>query len=141
MVKEFSSLNENTQKEIRTRNARICLNEEGIIFFIYLPGSEDTLEDAEANVAAIGKVGGGKKRPIFIQPGTHKSMSRESRVYYMKNTPPLATAFGIHTMSPFQNVLATFMSALNKTINKDGFPMRFFNSQEKALVWLRSYLS
>ena len=139
MVKENENLNGSSYKEIKTRNARIWLDKEGIIRFMYLPESEDTLEDAEENVTAIEKIGAGKKKPIFIDPGTHKSMSRESRIYYMKNTPLLGTACGVKATSPFQRVLSIFMSVLNKTFNKDGFPMKFFKSEQEAIIWLKKF--
>jgi len=139
MVKEISNIDESKENCIDTRNARIWLDNDGIVRFVFTPSSGETLEDAEDNVAAIKAVCAGKKRPIFIIPGPHKSMSRDARVYYMEKTPLIASACGVLVSSPYQRVLSVFMSVLNKAFNKDRFPMRFFNSDEEAITWLKKF--
>lgn len=140
MVKEFSKKNQNTGKETITRNAKIWLSEEGIVWAVYSTGSEETLEDAEVNLGAVEKVCRGKKYPIFINPGPHKAVSREARIYYVKNSPKYATAIAVLMTSSFAKVLATFLSSLNKTINKGKFSVKFFLSEDKALDWLREFM-
>jgi hypothetical protein len=141
MVEEIPNLNGNIKKEIKTRVARIWLDEEGIAGIVYLPGSEETLEDAEINHAALIKINGGKKRPLFINPELQKSVSREARIYYTKHAPEVATAVAGIITSPFIRIMANFYIVLNKTINTDDFPLKFFISEKKAFDWLREYLN
>ena len=140
MVKEISSMNGNRKKEIKTRVARIWLDEEGITTIVYLPDSEETLEDAEANHAALTKINKGKKRPLFINPGLQKSVSREARMYYTNHAPEMATAVAGIITSPFVKVMANFYIGLNKIINKDDFPLKFFKSEKEAIEWLNQFL-
>ncbi|MDH4262764.1 MAG: hypothetical protein OEV78_06960 [Spirochaetia bacterium] len=135
MVKEFS--NENIKKVIQTRNTKIGLSDEGIVMVTYPQGIDETLEDAEENLNALDKICNGKKLPIFIDPGPHKSLSREARIYYVKHSPEYAIAVAVLVKSTFAKVLSAFLITLNKTINKGKFPIQFFTSQEKALDWLR----
>ncbi|MDH4262762.1 MAG: hypothetical protein OEV78_06950 [Spirochaetia bacterium] len=136
MVKEFS--NKKIDNEVKTRNARIWLDNEGIVHAVYTPGTEESLEDAENNLNAVGKVYQNKKRPIFIT-GPHKSMSRDARIYYVKHSPKYAVAVAVIIKSSFTKVLSTFLISLNKTINKGEFPVRFFAEEKKALDWLRDF--
>ena len=140
MVKKIADMNENKKKEIQTRDTRIWFDKErGIVRAVYSQGSEETLEDAEANLAAMAEISGGEKWPIFINSGNHRSMSRDARMYYIKNAPQLTTAIAVFVTSPFAKVLASFLLSLNKSINNNKFPVKFFNSEEQALIWLRNF--
>jgi len=138
MVIEFS--HENVRKEICTRNARIWLEPEGYIKVVYTPGSDETLEQAEDNLGALEKICCGKQYPVLINPGPHKSMSRDARVYYVKNSPKYASAVAVLIGSPFARVLSTFLKSLNQAVNKDKFQVAFFVSEKEALNWLKKFI-
>ena len=87
MLYDISNLKEKIKDLSITRTAHIWLDEkEGIVIAIYTPGAEETLEDAEMNIAAVEKLCKNKKRPIFIK-GPHKSMTREARICYTEKAP------------------------------------------------------
>ncbi|MDH5656476.1 MAG: hypothetical protein OEZ34_11240 [Spirochaetia bacterium] len=132
---------ENIKNATVTRTAQIWLDEkEGIVMAIYTPGAEETLEDAESNVAVVEKLGMGKKRPIFIK-GPHKSMTRDARIYYTEKAPSFLNATAIISNSAFVKILGTFLVTLNKAINHDKFPIQFFSSEEEAIRWLRTFVN
>ena len=126
-------------KEIKTRVSRIWLDEEGILRIDYFPGSEETLEDAQTNHAALIEIAGKKKYPVFINSGNQKYVNREARIYYTKNAPKVATAIAGLITSTYIHVLANFYMELNRAINKNTLPLKFFKSEAKALAWLRDY--
>jgi len=129
---------ENATGEIRTKNARIRL-EDGIVMVNFVPGAEEILADAEENMLALEKICRGEKKPVYINPGPHKSMTRDARVYYVKESPRYSTAIAVLARSPIAKLLSTFLIALNKTINKDSMLLRFFTSEDEALRWLRPF--
>ena len=133
-------MNQNMQKEIKTRSARIWLDENGIIRIVYLHGSEETLEDAKVNNQAIIHVSFGKKRPLFVNPEYQRSMSREARIYYIEHASDLTAIAGI-VASPYTKILASFMLTLNKTISRGKTPIELFTSEKKAIVWLKEFLT
>jgi len=140
MLYDLSNLKEKIKDLSITRTAHIWLDEnEGIVMAIYTPGAEETLEDAEMNIAAVEKICKNKKRPIFIK-GPHKSMTREARICYTEKAPLFLSATAIISNSSFVKILGSFLLALNKNINHDNFPIQFFKSEEEAFQWLRKYV-
>ena len=113
MVKEFE--NKNINKEINTRNARIWLDQEGIIRVVHLPNFEKTLEDAEVNCQAVIKIAKNKKRTVLIYPANDGlPVSRNVRIYYIKTAPQFAITVAALVKSPLTQVLASFLLAMNK---------------------------
>jgi len=140
MVKEISSLNGINKNEIKTRTSRIWLDEEGIVRIVKLLGVEETLEDAERNIAAVIKVSGDKKRPIFIDGSLLKSITRKARMYYAKNIPKLARAIAPLIKSTFSRVLVSFLTGYIKRVENANVPIKSFKTEKLALDWLKEYL-
>jgi hypothetical protein len=128
--------------EVKTRNARVWLDEGGIVRIVSSSDVMETLlEDAEANVAVITKISGGMRRPCFIDARRRKSASRDARMYYVKKFPDVTTAVAILQDSPAVKVFVNFMLGLNKTINQGKFPARLFTSEKEAIEWLKKYIN
>ncbi|MDH4263379.1 MAG: hypothetical protein OEV78_10085 [Spirochaetia bacterium] len=125
--------------EINTRNAKIWKTKEGIVKVVYRPGTEETLEDAETNLSALQEFSRGERLPVFINPNSQKSMSRDARLYYIKNTRQIASAVAVLRTSPFSHILSIFLLVLNKTMNNNLFSLRFFTSEDMAMDWLKNY--
>lgn len=125
------------EAEIVTRTSRIRLGEDGIVRADIFPGVEQTLEDAKEQVAAVWKVGHGRKRPVLVDMREVKSLSREARVYYANDeTARFRSASALLVSSAVTRVLASFFLGLNKP----NHPVRLFTSEDEALDWLRGFL-
>jgi hypothetical protein len=140
MAEGISHMIKNMQEEIKTRVARIWLDEDGIIRVVYSPGTEVTLEDAEEIFAIIKRISDGKIRPCFVNPAKQKSISREARMYMTINAPEILTACAVLITSPLTQIIANFIIGLNKLINKEAIPLKIFTSEKKAFDWLREYI-
>ena len=119
------------------RVAKLWLGEDGIVRIIHLPGAEVTLEDAQETMAAYLKLYKGKRRPLFIDTKTMKSMSRETRKYYAsEEAAKVVSAAAIIVGTSVSRVLGNFYIGLSNP----HLPSRLFSSEDEALEWLRGYL-
>jgi hypothetical protein len=119
--------------EIKTRIARIYLDDQGIINKEFVPGSEESLEDAKEAWAAVTKLSNGKACPMLVDFTELRKMDSKARTYYSEQeTWQTVTACAGITRSFVGRVISNFFLGLNKTPN----PTKLFNSKEEALAWL-----
>ncbi len=122
---------------LATRVNKVSLGEDGIVRVIHLPGVEVTLEDAKETMAAYLKLNKGKRRPLFVDTKTMKSLAREARQYYAgEEAAMVASAVAIIVGTPVSRVLGNFYLGLSNP----HLPSRLFSSEEEALTWLKEYL-
>ncbi len=122
---------------ITTRVNKVWLGEDGIARIIHVANAEVTLEDAKETMAAYLKLNQGKRRPLFIDTKTMKSMSRETRKFYAgAEAAKVASAAGIIVGTPVSRVLGNFYLGLSNP----HLPSRLFTSDAEALEWLKGYL-
>jgi hypothetical protein len=122
---------------ITTKISKVWLGEDGIARIIHVPGAEVTLEDAQETMAAYRKLNEGKRRPLFVDTKTMKSLAREARHYYAsEEAARVASAVAIIVGTPVSRVLGNFYLGLSNP----HLPSRLFSSEEEALTWLRGYL-
>lgn len=120
-----------------SRVARLWLGEDGIVRIIHVPGAEVALEDAKETMAAYLKINQGKRRPLFIDTKTMKSMTRETRQYYSGGeAAKVASAAAIIVGTPVSRVLGNFYLGLSNP----HLPSRLFSSEDEALEWLKGYI-
>ncbi|MGB9128761.1 MAG: hypothetical protein WCB97_03860 [Thiobacillus sp.] len=125
------------ENEQTSRVARLWLGEDGIVRIIHVPGAEVTLEDAKETMAAYLKINQGKRRPLFIDTKTMKSMTRETRQYYSGGeAAEVASAAAIIVGTPVSRVLGNFYIGLSNP----HLPSRLFSSEDEALTWLKGYI-
>lgn len=125
------------ENEQSSRVARLWLGEDGIVRIIHAPGAEVTLEDARETMAAYLKINRGKRRPLFIDTKTLKSMTRETRQYYSgEEAAKVASAAAIVVGTPVSRVLGNFYIGLSNP----HLPSRLFSSEDAALAWLKGYV-
>lgn len=124
------------ENEQNSRVAKLWLGEDGIVRIIHATGAEVTLEDAKETMAAYLKLNKGKRRPLFIDTKTMKSMSRETRKYYAgEEAAKVASAAAIIVGTPVSRVLGNFYLGLSNP----HLPSRLFSSEDEALAWLKGY--
>ncbi len=125
------------EKEIKTRTAKIWLGDDGIIRATALPITEQTLVDAEADVAAIVKVGQGKRRPVLADIRKIKSTSRAGRQLYSKDeTAKIVSAVAFIIGSPISKVIGSLFLGLSRL----PVPVKLFTLEAEAIEWLKGFL-
>ena len=125
------------KEEIVTRTGKIWLGEDGILRFIYSPGTEVTLTDTKENVAVASKIIKGKRRPALTDFRGLKSMTREARVYYSgEEVAKYVNAGAVVIGSPVSRIIGNFFMGLNKSI----IPNRLFTSESQAIEWLKGFI-
>jgi len=125
------------ENEQYSRVARLWLGEDGIVRIIHVPGAEVTLEDAKETMASYLKINQGKRRPLFIDTKTMKSMTRETRQYYSGvEAAKVASVAAIIVGTPVSRVLGNFYIGLSNP----HLPSRLFSSEDEALTWLKGYI-
>lgn len=125
------------ENEQTSRVARLWLGEDGIVRIIHVPGAEVTLEDAQETMAAYLKINKGKRRPLFVDTKTMKSLAREARKYYVgEEAAKVASAVAIIVGTPVSRVLGNFYIGLSNPL----LPSRLFSLEDEALEWLKGYI-
>lgn len=119
------------------RVAGLWLGEDGIVRIIHVPGAEVTLEDAKETMLAYLQIRQEKRRPLFVDTRTMKSLAREARQYYAgEEAVKVASAVAIIVGTPVSRVLGNFYLGLSNP----HLPSRLFSSDDEALEWLKGYL-
>jgi hypothetical protein len=117
---------------------QVSLRSDGIIQIVVDPGTRVILENVKLQIAAIGKIGGGKKYPILIISGKDTSMETDVMSFTAQaGSNPYALAEAYLITSITHKLLANFY--LN--INKPARPTRTFTAEEEALKWLNTFRS
>jgi len=125
------------ENEQTSRVAKLWLGDDGIARIIHVPGAELTLEDAQETMAAYLKLYQGKRRPLYIDTKTMKSMSRETRQYYAgAEAAKVASAAAVIVGTPVSRVLGNFYLGISNPL----LPTRLFSSEDDALEWLKGYI-
>jgi hypothetical protein len=122
---------------IDTRTERLWLHPDGYVIGVVRPGLNSDLDDAIANVAAVGRLAGGKPRPLLLDLRAHaNTVTRECREYYAgAEAQKVNLAVAMLVRSNVSRVLGNFFLGLNKT----RFPLRLFADPDEAVRWLRSF--
>jgi len=124
------------KNEQTVRVARLWLGDDGIVRIIHIPNAEVTLKDAQETMAAYLTINQGKRRPLFIDTRTMRSIAREARHYYAgTEAASVASACAILVGTPVSEVLGNFYIGLSNP----HLPSRLFTSDDEALAWLKEY--
>lgn len=122
---------------ITTRTARVWLGEDDLVHLQPLARTEQTLDDARQNVAAVAKACGGRPRPLLIHFEAAAPQTPECRAYYLSEESMSAvTAVAIVTNSMLGRIIGNLMMGMHTR----GSPVRLFDSTEKAIGWLKESL-
>lgn len=122
---------------VRLAKCQLWLGEDGIVRIVWIPGAEVTLENAQETMAAYLKVNQGKRRPLFVDTKSMRSLARGARTYYASEyAAQIASAVAIIIGSPVSKVLGNFYLG----VSNPHLPTRLFSSEEQALEWLKEYI-
>jgi len=123
---------------ITTRTTRCWVGEDGIVRAVLLPGSEQTLADAEENIRAFGVLLGDQRRPALIDYRRMRAIDRAARAYYAgPETAARVSAAGLVVASPVSRIVGNFFVHL---YGRTSVPTRLFDDEAEALGWLKGFL-
>jgi hypothetical protein len=121
---------------VQTRNATIWLEDDGIIRIVYIPNSEDRLEDAKAFSAAVKELSPDKRYPALADIRNIKSSTREARQHHASDGINLGPACALLVGSQLSSVIGNFFLK----INKPNIPTKLFSSEPTAVAWLKVFI-
>jgi hypothetical protein len=122
---------------IETTSARVWLGEDGILRIVTLPDVKVTLETITEVNRHMKKLCRGKKVPVFTDIRGVKSITREARLFASgEDSAQVGSAAALLIGSPVSKVIGNFFLG----INKPPFPTKLFNSEKKALQWLKGFV-
>lgn len=124
------------EKCIKTTTSRTMLGEDGIVRVRMIPGTRETLETAQENIAAFLELCAGKKLPVLIDLTDTLGASQEARrLYSGDDVSRYTAATAMIVSSPVTKVMASFFLKLNRPRRI----LRLFTSEPEAIEWLRQY--
>lgn len=117
-----------------TRSSIITREGDGIIVIKIRPGIQETVEDAEENLAAVDMLANGIRRPRLLDLREALPISREVRRFYMQPaTRNSATIVALLVDSNLSRVIANLIIGL--TGNSQA--VQVFSDEQAARQWLR----
>ena len=120
--------------ETRTTTARLVLGDDDILRIYPLENAVITLEDAKNHLAAAERLTEGKKVLVLSYSNVNYKVTREAQKYSASQLHTrIATA--VITSKPYIKWTAFIYSFLMKPKS----PIKVFDSEEKAISWLKSF--
>lgn len=122
--------------EILTRTSRIRLDAElGIAVLELFEEAEQTLEDAQENLAALVQLGGGTRYPLVVHMARSSTMNRDARICYAgPQGQALYTALALVSRSPVSTMIANMFVSVHASKTT---PTKIFTAEEPAIRWLQ----
>lgn len=116
-----------------TRTARVEKTSEGVVVTRILPGVQQSISDAVANIAASAAACGGKRAPIVVDLREAVPLDAETRHYY--SGKQLTDYFSSLAILVPAGAFGKMLGNLYLRVANPGIPSRLFNSEEDALHW------
>jgi hypothetical protein len=115
----------------------VALTFDNIIRVDVAGNHEIDVADVKIIVDAIEKIGEGKIYPLLIVTGEYTLPTPEARAYIATSeSDPFASAEAYVVKSLSQKLVGNVFLSFNKPAR----PTKIFNSEEKALEWLKGFL-
>lgn len=115
----------------------VALRSDGIVLVNIKANEEIDVANVKEVVSALEKIGNGKKFPLLIVAGEYTLPTPEARAYIATaESDPYASAEAYVIQSFSQKLVGNVFLSFNKPAR----PTRLFNSQEKAIQWLKTFL-
>ena len=123
-------------KKIELKHSVVSLMDEGIMHIHIKGGSELELTDAVLIVEAIGKLGEGKKYPVFIDCEEFSSVDKEVRVF---SASPESNIYTLAEAIAYDSLAHKLISNFYIKYNKPSVPTKIFSNKEEAIAWLKTF--
>ena len=121
------------RRVLEARATRNWVGADGIVRSVIRPGTDFTLEDSEAALAATRALVATLPTPVLVDCRGVQSASRESRLFWQRpDVQGSLSAMAILVGSPVSRAIASFFLHL---VRPD-FKIRVFSSEAEAAAWL-----
>jgi hypothetical protein len=122
-----------------TRQGKVWLGKDGILYQDYVTSAELRLEDSLDELRVYQSTFcRERKRPILVNITNIKTVSKESRnIYASEEMGNIISAAALIVDNPVSRIIGNFYMGISKT----KMPVRMFTSTHEAITWLRNYLS
>ncbi len=122
----------------KTSHGEVWMDEEGILYQDYSPGTELQLEDSLEELKIYRTTFcEEEKRPIIVDLSNIKTVSKESRdIYTSEEMGDTISAAALIVSNPVNRIMGNFYMGINKT----KMPVRMFSGTRDAKHWLKDFL-
>ncbi len=114
----------------------IWFDEDGILYSVAKKVPPQTLEEAKRSMVEFLKITGGKKVCMLSDSTNSPPVNKEMRDYAAEVIPEIVKAIAIMSRSSVGKMAANLFFSLKK----QPYPVKFFDDQEEARIWLKQYL-
>ena len=114
---------------------RMWLRPDGIAVVAWVPGVTALLEDAIACLEATARVTGGRRCPLLVNMVDTGPQDRRTRAEWARRSD-LLWAVALVVGTPLSRVVGN----LFLRVSRPPFPVRLFDNEESALVWLKGFV-
>lgn len=118
-------------------SATISLRNDRIIQYSIKSNITVSEKDSNEMVDAAGELGGFKKFPILIIAGKHSLADKEAREFAASKE---GTKYAVSVAFVVKNLAQKILGNAYIKINKPIVPTRIFDSEEKAVEWLKTFI-
>ena len=126
------------QNKKKTSQGEVWMDEDGILYQDYPPGTELKLEDSLGELK-IYRTNFCKtvRRPIVVDISNVKTVSKESRdIYSSEEMGGIISAAALIVSNPVSRIMGNFYMGISKT----KMPIRMFTGTRDAKNWLKDFL-
>lgn len=109
--------------------------EDGVLFFVYKPGTHMNLEAAKQVVKDRLAVQNGESYPVFCDMRGVRDSDKPARDYLAKEGSSLVRSVAVLTDSPVTKIMLNFYL----TISKPLIPTKMFTDRNQALQYLKHF--
>jgi hypothetical protein len=126
------------QNKQNTSQGEVWIDEDGILYQDYPPGTEITIEDSLGELKIYRTTFCKEvRRPIIVDISNIKTVSKESRDIYSSNeTAEILSAAALIVSNPVSRIMGNFYMGISKTM----MPVRMFATTKEAKNWLKDFL-
>lgn len=126
------------QNKQKTSQGEVWMDEDGILYQDYPPGTEITLEDSLGELEIYrSNYCMDARRPIIVDISNVKTVSKGSRdIYSSTETAEILSAAALIVSNPVSRIMGNFYMGINKAI----MPVRMFSAISDAKKWLKEFL-
>jgi len=114
------------------------MGEDGILYVRLKPGSQVTLDDAQASLRVTDELAGNRRIAVLVDARPARSITRDARIAFSDSESRRNTiAQAIVVASGVSRAMGSFFIGLNRP----AFPVRLFTAEAEAVAWLKGFLA
>jgi len=114
---------------------RMWLRPDGIVQMAWVTLVDIRLEDAIAAIQAMTELTGGRLSPLLVDLHDSGQQARAARLEFTSQAD-LVSAVALIVGTPLSRIMGNFFLG----VSRPPYPVRMFDTEESALVWLNEFV-